>query len=42
MGWAFSMHGNIRNAYNSKFGLKNLKGGDHWEDLGVDWRIILK
>jgi hypothetical protein len=25
-----------------KFGSENVKGRDHSEDLGVDWRIILE
>jgi len=30
----------LRNAYRTVVG--NLKGKDHSEDLGVDWRLILK
>jgi hypothetical protein len=26
----------------TKFWLGNLKGRDHLEDLGIDWKIILK
>jgi len=27
---------------NTKFWSENLKGTDHWEDLGVDRKIILE
>jgi hypothetical protein len=27
---------------NSEFWLENLKGGNYFEGLGLDWRIILK
>jgi hypothetical protein len=32
--------GDMENAYKILIG--NLKGRDHPEDLGIDWRIILK
>jgi hypothetical protein len=32
--------GEIRHA--SSFWLENLKGRGHFEDLGLDWRIILE
>jgi hypothetical protein len=32
--------GEVRGAYNIWLG--SLKGGDHWEDLGVDGRITLR
>jgi hypothetical protein len=38
--WHLACMGEMRNA--SKFWSGSLKGIDHSEDLGVDWRIILE
>jgi hypothetical protein len=35
-----STHGEMRNA--QKFWLESLRGRDQSQDLGVDWRVILK
>jgi hypothetical protein len=32
--------GEVRGAYNISVG--NMKGGDHWEDLGIDGRITIR
>jgi hypothetical protein len=42
MGGAFSAHGEMRNTVRKRFCLGSVKGKDHYEDLGVDGRIILK
>jgi hypothetical protein len=40
MGWAYSAHGAIINAY--KIWLESLEGRDNLEDLGVSGRMILQ
>jgi hypothetical protein len=40
MGETYSTHGEMRNTYINWE--ETLKGRDHWEDLGIDRRIILE
>jgi hypothetical protein len=34
--------GEVRGEVHTTFWLGSLKGGDHWEDLGIDGRITLR
>jgi hypothetical protein len=41
MGWACGVHGGGERCI-KHFGWGGLKGGDHYEDLGIDGRITLR